>query len=205
MVSSGPTIPDSSLPSDALAVLVKYDLRVPASVRRHLTDQVPEPVRVANASHYVIASTRQSLEAAAAVGSRQGLGVTILGDAIEGDSRRVGQDMARRVQTPEERPHLYLSGGETTVKLLGSGTGGPNTEFLMGLALELNGAAGIHALACDTDGIDGSGDNAGALVTPDTLPRAAAAGLDPVKCSITTTLIVSLQGWGFGNYWSDPH
>ena len=77
MVSSGPTIPDSSLPSDALAVLVKYDLRVPASVRRHLTDQVPEPVRVANASHYVIASARQSLEAAAAVGSRQGLGVTI--------------------------------------------------------------------------------------------------------------------------------
>ena len=181
MVSSGPTIPDSSLPSDALAVLVKYDLRVPESVRRHLTDQVPEPVRVANASHYVIASARQSLEAAAAVGSRQGLGVTILGDAIEGDARRVGQDMARRVQTPEERPHLYLSGGETTVKLSGSGTGGPNTEFLMGLALELNGAAGIHALACDTDGIDGSGDNAGALVTPDTLRRAAAAGLDPGK------------------------
>ena len=181
MVASGPTIPDSSLPSDALAVLVKYDLQVPASVRRHLTDQVPEPVRVANASHYVIASGRQSLEAAAAFGSRQGLGVTILGDAIEGDSRRVGRDMARRVQTPEERPHLYLSGGETTVKLSGSGTGGPNTEFLMGLALELNCAAGIHALACDTDGIDGSGDNAGALVTPDTLRRAAAAGLDPDK------------------------
>ncbi|MAI10523.1 MAG: glycerate kinase [Rhodospirillaceae bacterium TMED167] len=181
MVASGPTIPDGSLPSDALAVLVKYDLQVPASVRRHLTDQVPEPVHVANASHYVIASASQSLEAAAAAGARQGLGVTLLGDAIEGDSRRVGRDMARRVQVGEDRPHLYLSGGETTVTLSGTGTGGPNTEFLLGLALELNGAAGIHALACDTDGIDGSGDNAGALVTPDTLRRAAAAGMDPAQ------------------------
>ena len=77
------------------------------AVRRHLTDQVPEPVRVANASHYVIASARQSLEAAAAVGSRQGLGVTILGDAIEGDARRVGQDMARRVQTPRN-DHIFI-------------------------------------------------------------------------------------------------
>lgn len=181
MVASGPTIPDGSLPSDALSVLEKYDLNVPTSVRRHLENPVSESVIVKNTSHAVIASSLQSLEAAAIVGARQGLGVTILGDEIEGESWRVGREMARQVRTGKERPHLYLSGGETTVTVSGSGKGGPNTEFLMGLAMELDGATGVHALACDTDGIDGSGDNAGAIVTPDTLSRAATAGLDPEK------------------------
>jgi len=179
MVASGPTIPDGTLPSDAMKVLQKYDLSIPVSVQSHFEGGASKPVRVENASHYVIASAGQSLEAAAVEAAREGIGVTIFGDAVEGESRDVGRDMARRVLAGDERPHLYLSGGETTVTISGGGTGGPNTEFLLGLAMELNGAPGVYAIACDTDGIDGAGDNAGAIVTPDTLTRAKAQHLDP--------------------------
>ena len=181
MVASGPTIPDGTRPSDALKVLEKFELTIPPFVRTHLEGSPSEPVQVKNASHYVIASAGQSLEVAAVEAARQDIGVTIFGDAVEGESRDVGRDIARRVLAGDERPHLYLSGGETTVTMRGSGIGGPNTEFLLGLALELNGAPGIYALACDTDGIDGSGDNAGAIVTPETLARAKAALLDAAK------------------------
>ena len=107
-----------------------------------------------------------------------GISPVILGDDIEGESRDVGREMARRAKAMSDKPVVLLSGGETTVTVTGKGAGGPNTEFLLGLALELEGIADIFALSCDTDGIDGSEDNAGAIVGPDTLARAAALGLD---------------------------
>ena len=125
-----------------------------------------------------------SLRAAAAVASAAGVTPLILGDAIEGEAREVGRTLAgialsaKAHGLPVKAPAVLLSGGETTVTVRGKGRGGRNVEFLAGLALGLHGAAGIHALAADTDGIDGSEDNAGAFLAPDTLARARAAGLD---------------------------
>src|SRR5574343_2087524 len=126
------------------------------------------------------------LEAAAAEARRLGLTPLITGDALEGEAREVGKVLAGIARScgehgfPAKKPCLLLSGGETTVTLRGlaGGRGGRNTEFLLGLALALDCAPGIHALAADTDGIDGTEDNAGAFITPDTLRRARAAGLD---------------------------
>lgn len=124
------------------------------------------------------------LEAAAKAARQLGITPLILGDAIEGEAREVGKALAGmaiscgRHGFPAEKPCVLLSGGETTVTLKGSGRGGRNSEFLLGLALALDGAPGIHALAADTDGIDGSENNAGALIGPDTLSRAKKIGLD---------------------------
>ena len=126
----------------------------------------------------VIASARTSLAAAAALAEREGVRALILGDAIEGEARRVAADMANLARGAAPGSVL-ISGGETTVTVRGGGRGGRNTEFLLALAIALDGAAGISAIACDTDGIDGTEDNAGAVVTPDTLQRARAKGLDP--------------------------
>jgi hydroxypyruvate reductase len=189
VIGSGPTVPDPTSIAEALTVIERYGITQPASVLNHLrkaADETPKPgdPRLARARTSVIATPQASLEAAAAVAREIGLTPVILGDAIEGEAREVAKVMAgialqvRRHGQPAPAPCVLLSGGETTVTMRGHGRGGRNGEFLLGLAIQLNGAAGISALAADTDGIDGSEDNAGAVITPDTLARGAARGLD---------------------------
>ena len=188
-IASGPTVPDPTTFADALSVLERYGLTGPAAVLEHLRrggDETPKPgdPRLAAAETVLIATPRASLEAAAGLARGWGVTPVILGDAIEGEAREVARDQARLVESvlrrgePAAPPCVLLSGGETTVTVRGRGRGGRNVEFLLGLALALDGAPGVHALAADTDGIDGSEDNAGAVIGPDTLRRAGDAGLD---------------------------
>ena len=189
VIASGPTVADASTYAEARDILARYRIDPPASVARCLAeekDETPKPgdARLANATTSIIAAPRASLEAAAAVARAAGVTPLILGDAIEGEAREVGRAMAgialslRDKGTASESPAVLISGGETTVTVRGKGRGGRNAEFLAGLALGLDGAPGIFALAGDTDGIDGSEDNAGAVVMPDTLARARSAGID---------------------------
>jgi hydroxypyruvate reductase len=188
MVASGPTLPDVTTCADALTVLKKYRIATPSAVREHLasgageTPKPDDPLFERN-RHHVVATAQQALDAAAAAALEMGITPYILSDAMEGEARDVGQmhaAIARQVALrgqPFRKPCVILSGGETTVTVRGSGRGGRNAEFLLGLVCALQGQAGVHAIACDTDGIDGSEDNAGAIAAPDTLARAAAAGL----------------------------
>lgn len=189
VIASGPTVADASTFAEAQRILARYRIDPPAAVAAHLAaarDETPKPGdrRLSTATTTIIAAPRASLDAAAAVARAAGVTPVILGDAIEGEARDVGRAMAgvalalRDHGTPVRAPAVLLSGGETTVTIRGSGRGGRNAEFLAGLALGLDGAAGIFALAADTDGIDGSEDNAGAVVTPDTLARARVKGID---------------------------
>jgi hydroxypyruvate reductase len=189
VIGSGPTVPDASTFAEALAVVERYGITEPAAVIDHLraaADETPKPgdPRLAEVVTTVIATPQASLEAAALVATEVGLTPVILGDAIEGEAREVAKVLAgialqvRRHGQPAPAPCVLLSGGETTVTMRGRGRGGRNAELLLALAIQLKGAAGISALAADTDGIDGSEDNAGAIVTPDTLARAEALGLD---------------------------
>jgi glycerate 2-kinase len=189
VIGSGPTVPDSSTCADALAVVERYGISEPVAVLNHLraaADETPKPgdQRLADITTTVIATPQASLEAAALVAREIGLEPVILGDALEGEAREVAKVLAaiarqvRRHGQPVPPPCVLLSGGETTVTMRGRGRGGRNTELLLALAIQLKGAAGISALAADTDGIDGSEDNAGAIVAPDTLARAEAQGLD---------------------------
>ena len=188
-VASGPTLPDRSTLAQALAVLQKYQIVLPPAVQQHLNDpahETPKPgdPRFARHRHHVIATAQHALDAAAQWASLAGIRAYILSDAIEGEARDIAMmhaALARQIATraqPFARPCLLLSGGETTVTVRGNGRGGRNAEFLLSLAIALDGAHDIHAIACDTDGIDGSEDNAGALLSPDTLARAAVKGLD---------------------------
>ncbi len=193
-IASGPTVGDPTSFADARAILEKYGIEPPEAVRRHLeaaAEETPKPddPRLAADSFRLIARPQDSLEAAAAVARRAGVTPVILGADIEGEAREVARVMAgvakqvRRFGQPAPAPCLLLSGGETTVTLRapkdgGGGRGGRNAEFLLALAVALEGLEGVHALACDTDGIDGSEDNAGARLAPDSLARAAARGLD---------------------------
>jgi glycerate 2-kinase len=187
IIASGPTLPDATTCADALAVLHKYAMVAPDNVLEHLrtgAGETPKTGVDGNRVH-VIAKAQDALDAAAAFARKAGITPYILSDAIEGEARDVAQvhaaiarQAARRGQ-PFVPPCVILSGGETTVTVRGTGRGGRNAEFLLSLAVALDGAAGIHAIACDTDGIDGSEDNAGALVGPDTLARAAGLGLNP--------------------------
>jgi len=188
-VGSGPTVADPTTFAEARAIIAKYGIAVPDSVRRHLeraADETPKPgdPRLARATTHLIASPQTSLEAGAAVARAHGIAPLILGDALEGEAREMGFMMAgmarqaRNFAQPARPPCVLISGGETTVTVKGTGVGGRNVEFLLALALKLNGADGIHALAADTDGIDGAREVAGALITPDTLARARAIGLD---------------------------
>ena len=190
VIASGPTVPDPTSFADARAILEKYAITVPESVTRHLNaaeEETPKPgdPRLDRAESVIIARPQDSLEAAADRAAGLGFTPVILGDAIEGEAREVARVMAgiaRQVAKhaqPAAPPAVLLSGGETTITLRGTGRGGRNSEFLLALALALEGAPGIHAIACDSDGIDGSEDNAGAIISPDSLARAAAAGLDP--------------------------
>ena len=189
VIASGPTVPDASRCADALAILDRYRIEVPAAVREALesgaleTPKPGDPVFAGQAVH-LIATPRQSLEAAAAVARAAGIPAYILSDDMEGESREVGKvhaSLARAVArhgAPFPRPCVILSGGETTVTVRAKGgRGGRAGEFLMGCAIALQGQAGVHVLAADTDGIDGVESNAGAIVTPDTLARAAALGM----------------------------
>ncbi|HWK44821.1 MAG TPA: glycerate kinase [Stellaceae bacterium] len=189
-IASGPTVGDSSTLAEARALLAQAGVAVPESIRRWLDDPAAETPdlddpRLAGNSFRLVATPQMALEAAADAARRFGVTPLLLGDALEGEAREVGlvhAGIARSVAEhghPIGRPAVLLSGGETTVTVRGSGRGGRNVEFLLGLALGLDGQAGIHAIACDTDGIDGTEDNAGAWLDPATLVRARAAGIDP--------------------------
>jgi hydroxypyruvate reductase len=189
VIASGPTVPDRSSCADALAILARYGIELPEGVRAALEAgalETPKPGDACFAGHEVrmTATPQQALEAAAAAARAAGIEAHILSDEVEGESRVVGgvhAALARQVRRrgqPFARPCVILSGGETTVTVKSKGgRGGRATEFLLGAAIALQGEPGVHVLAADTDGIDGVEDNAGALVTPDSLARAAAAGL----------------------------
>jgi hydroxypyruvate reductase len=179
-VASGPTIADAGTCAEALAVLDGHAVPVPKAVRDLLTAATTEtPKCLAGGDVHVIASAGTALEAAAGRARAAGITPLVLGDAVEGEARDVARAMAAVAQScRDQAPCVLLSGGETTVTVTGAGRGGRNAEFLLALAIALDGMAGVHALAADTDGIDGSEDNAGALIAPDTLARARAAGLD---------------------------
>jgi glycerate 2-kinase len=189
-VASGPTVPDPTTFADARAIIARYGMSLPASVIKHLEraeDETPKPgdPRLAHANAHLIASPQMALEAAADVARAAGLSPMILGDALEGEARDVGSVLAgialqtRRFAQPIKPPCVLISGGETTVTLKGNGVGGRNVECLLACALKLSSAANIHALMADSDGIDGAAEVAGAIISPDTLVRARAAGLDP--------------------------
>ena len=192
-IASGPTVADPSSCGDALRVLDRYDIRAPQRVRAFLESGRDETIkpgdpRLARATHRLIAAPNLALAAAARLARDHGVEPLILGDAIEGEAREVGRDHARLAcqvaarGEPLPRPCVLLSGGETTVTVRHPGRGGRNGEYLLGAMLELGGVAGVYALAADTDGIEGTGDNAGARLAPDSLARAAALGLDPRAC-----------------------
>jgi hydroxypyruvate reductase len=187
-IASGPTVPDATTRLDALEVLERYGVRLPRRVVEHLRgdsedDPSPGDPRLAANEVVTVATARNALEAAAEAARRSGITPHVLGAALEGEARELGEkhaDLARRILregAPVAPPFVLLSGGETTVTLRGEGRGGRNTEYLLSLAMGLKGHSGIWALAADTDGIDGSGDNAGALCPPDILARATDAGL----------------------------
>jgi glycerate 2-kinase len=189
VIASGPTVPDRTTFADALAILEKYRIIEPVSVVEHLRaarEETPKPgdPRFAGTQAHMIAAPQQSLEAAAEVARQAGITPLILGDSLEGESREVAlvhAGIARQVVRhgqPVAPPCVLLSGGETTVTVRGKGRGGRNAEFLLALSVALDGEPGIYAMAGDTDGVDGTEDNAGAMVTPDTLQRAASLGLD---------------------------
>jgi glycerate 2-kinase len=190
IIASGPTSPDPSRCADALWILDRYGIEVPESVRAFLESGSEETIkpgdrRLARCTQRIIASPRMALEAAAQWARAQGLATQILGDDLQGEARELGRahaDIARQVLArgqPVARPCVLLSGGETTVTVRHHGRGGRNAEFLLGAMLALEGLPGIYALAADTDGIDGTEDNAGAQLGPDSLTRARALGLDP--------------------------
>ncbi|MBT2302164.1 glycerate kinase [Variovorax paradoxus] len=193
VIASGPTVPDATTCADALAILERYGIEVPAAVRAQLESgalETPKPADAVFKGHatHLIATPQQSLEAAAAAARAAGIEAHILSDEMEGESREVGKvhgALARAVAlrgAPFAKPCVILSGGETTVTIRprqpgqAKGRGGRAGEFCLGLAGALAGQKNVWALAADTDGIDGVEDNAGAFVTPDTLARAEAAG-----------------------------
>lgn len=190
LVSSGPTVPDVSTREDALRLMDTYRIALPDAVVDHIRSPAaaapsPDDPRFARNEVHVIASAAVSLEAAAAEAERRGVPAVILSDAIEGEARDVGlvhAAIAREVagrDRPFRRPVVILSGGETTVTLRGKGgKGGRNSAFLLSLALGIDGVAGIDAFAADTDGIDGSQDNAGAFADHASVARMRAAGID---------------------------
>lgn len=190
MIASGPTVADPTSYADALAILGRYGITEPRAVLEHLRaalDETPKPgdPDLAAADFRIIACARDALNAAAARARAQGIAPMNLGHDLQGEASSLAAEhaaLARRIargEGPVAPPCVLLSGGETTVTVRGAGRGGRNTEYLLALACALEGAAGIHALAIDTDGIDGTEDNAGAYVDPDTLARAHALGLDP--------------------------
>jgi hydroxypyruvate reductase len=189
-VASGPTVPDSSTRHDALAAIRHYRIGLSDRVIAHLSSEAADAPRAdevafARNEVHIVASAGRSLEAAARLAESRGVRAAILSDALEGEAREVGKlhgALAREIATrnrPFERPVVVLSGGETTVTLQGDGKGGRNTEFLLAASLGFEDVQGVYALAADTDGIDGSEDNAGAFADGTTAARIRDAGQDP--------------------------
>jgi hydroxypyruvate reductase len=197
VIGSGPTVPDASTLAQARGVLACYGIEVPPGVAARLNDpeaETPKPGDpiFARARGTIIATPAASLDAAACVAREAGVTPIMLGDAIEGEAVQVARDMAALALAQRgAAPCVLISGGETTVTVRGSGRGGRNAEFLLGLAVALEGAPRIHAIACDTDGIDGTEDNAGALLGPDSLNRARAQSLD------ANARLLNNDGYGF--------
>ena len=207
VIASGPTVPDATTFADARAVLAKYRIDEPAAVLDHLVSaahETPKPGDPVfrNARFELIASPQNSLGAAAEEALRRNVTPIVLSDRIEGEARevaRVHAAIALQLRSGEFRvgaqtvhlPAVLLSGGETTVTVAGAGRGGRNVEFLLALAVALDGAEGISALACDTDGIDGTEDNAGAIIYPDSIARAAARDIS-AKAALAEN-----DGYGF--------
>ncbi|WP_448208036.1 glycerate kinase type-2 family protein [Azospirillum sp. sgz302134] len=191
-IASGPTVADPTTCTDALAIVKRYGIDLPPAVREALESGRGESVkpgdpRLSGCETRMIATPQMALEAAAEVARTAGLSAHILGDSIEGEARDVGTVMAgmalqvaRRGQ-PFTAPCVLLSGGETTVTVRGAGRGGRNVEFLLSLGIALHGQPGVHAIAGDTDGVDGLEEIAGAILTPDSLDRARAKGLRPLE------------------------
>jgi hydroxypyruvate reductase len=189
-IASGPTVGDPTTCEDALGIVKRYGIELPPAVREVLTSGRGESVkpgdpRLARSETRMIATPQMALEAAALVAREAGITPYILGNAIEGEARDLGKAMAgiaRQVADygqPFATPCVMLSGGETTVTVRGQGRGGRNVEFLLSLGLALEGRAGIHAIAGDTDGVDGQEEIAGAVLAPDTLARAWGLGIKP--------------------------
>jgi hydroxypyruvate reductase len=199
VIASGPTVPDPTTFGDALVVLAEYGIGVPASVRSHLRagaatgsrcpSETPKPgtTRLPKSEFVMLARSADALTAAAGIARSAGVNPLVLADDIEGEASVVAEahgalaHLLAETGTGWSSPCVLLSAGETTVTVRGPGRGGRNGEYLLALAAALGGAPGIYALAADTDGIDGSEDNAGAWITPDTLDRAAAVGMDPKR------------------------
>lgn len=189
VIASGPTVPDPTSYNDAIDIINRYGIREPVAAVEHLKagalseklTETPKPGNKCfdNTDAVLVATPQRSLEAAAEVARQNGLNPLILGDSIEGEASQVAVVHAGitkqiiRHNQPLEKPCVLLSGGETTVTVKGHGRGGRNAEFSLSLAIALNGAEGVYCLAADTDGIDGSEDNAGCLVSPTTLKKAA--------------------------------
>jgi hydroxypyruvate reductase len=196
-IASGPCSPDPTTYADAVEILNRFDVKPPQAVLRHLIaglrgekDETPKPGASVfeDVQNKVIATSRGSMQAAAKLFEENGIAPVILGDSVTGEAREVAKVMAALVRdirahgTPFKAPVALISGGECTVTVRGAGgRGGRCAEFLLSLALELAGMEGVHAIAADTDGIDGTEDNAGALLAPDSLARAHAKGLAPRK------------------------
>lgn len=188
-IGSGPTVADASTAAEARGILDRWLVDVPESVRAALNRPTgvvpPGDPRLSRVENLLYAAPSQSLAAAADMARAAGCEARLLGDALEGEARDVAREQAalalgikaeRKSGAP---PILLLSGGELTVTRRGNGVGGPNAEFSLALAIALSGASGIHAIACDTDGVDGAAEVAGAVVTPATLEKAKKAGMDP--------------------------
>jgi hydroxypyruvate reductase len=205
-IASGPCAPDPTTFQDAIDILDRFEVRAPAPVRRHLEcgarGELPETPKPGDrifkrVENRVIASAHASLEAGARFFTEHAIQPAILGDSVTGEAREVAKvygALAREIRdhgTPWRPPVALISGGECTVTVRGDGRGGRCAEYLLSLAIDLDGAEGIHALACDTDGIDGSEDNAGAILTPEALKHAAAKKLKPAA------LLANNDGYGF--------
>ncbi|PRC91106.1 glycerate kinase type-2 family protein [Solimicrobium silvestre] len=206
IIASGPTLPDATTCAEALAILRHYGITIPANIEQHLASsagETPKPgdTRFANNSHQIIASAQTALTAAADLARAAGITPYILSDKMEGEAREVGnmhavlaKQIARQVNLqgqPFKKPCVLISGGETTVTVRGSGRGGRNAEFLLSLAIGLDGQPDIYAIACDTDGIDGSEDNAGAVLSPDSIARATSLAIE------AQALLDNNDGYGF--------
>lgn len=201
VIGSGPTVADPSTSADALAVIRKYGIAAPEAVLRHLqspASETPKPgdKRLAGCETRIIGTPQGALQAAATVAQAAGFTPIVLGD-LEGEARDVAlvhagiaRQVARHGQ-PMPAPAIIISGGETTVTVRGQGRGGRNAEFLLALAVALDGHPGISAIAGDTDGIDGTEDNAGAILTPDSLARGGAKGLN------AKAMLANNDGYGF--------
>lgn len=204
VIASGPTTPDRTTYGDALAALGRWAVKGPAAVEARLLagagatsdvglhddlpDETPKPSdpKFARDEVIVLATAADAMAAVAAVARSASVTPLLLGDDLQGEARRLGAEHARLVFAHASGgscrlPCVIVSGGETTVTVRGSGRGGRNAEYLLSLAIALGGHPGVWAIACDTDGIDGTEDNAGAIVGPSTLSRARAAGLDPER------------------------